>query len=272
METELILFSECNDEQLIEHSKRVLMGEFTIYALIGHDRSFAVPRNTTYEEEYVASEFRPFVIACWVHYDHRYDGCLYGGTAYDRRGMFEWLDGQHLRLPPGTYELPQKFTSQCALDFVNGNKIYIDADLVYSILKDGQELRIESFEPCYERLDYLIEEGKIDDVVPIVDWDNWIERQPQAFPLAFGSKPGSEKIKVTKSDPVKVLMMRYLDQTNGRGEFRECIEFLLKDPEMDEGDNGKILWTSYSGKPQNAKRKTLQNRLIDYRKEWKQNN
>ncbi len=73
----------------------------------------------------------------------------------------------------------------------------------------------------------------------------------------------------TRTDPIKTLMMRHLDQTNGKGDFLGCIEFLLKDPDVDESDKGKILWTSYSGELQSATRKTMQNRFSECKKTWK---
>jgi hypothetical protein len=72
----------------------------------------------------------------------------------------------------------------------------------------------------------------------------------------------------TRSDPIRTLMMRYLDRTKGEGDLRGCIEFLLSDPEVQEGSEGEILWTSYSGKPQTAKRKTMQNRFYECKREW----
>ena len=73
----------------------------------------------------------------------------------------------------------------------------------------------------------------------------------------------------TRIDPIRTLMMNYLDQTNGKGDFNGCIEYLLEDAEVDQGAEGKILWTSYDGKPKTTKRKSMQNRFNNYKKEWK---
>ncbi len=89
------------------------------------------------------------------------------------------------------------------------------------------------------------------------------------FPVQKASKRATVH---TKYDLIKTLMMRYLDQTNGKGDFNGCIEFLLEDTEVDQGAEGKILWTSYNGKLQKAKRKTMLNRLSNYKKEWRQLN
>jgi hypothetical protein len=72
----------------------------------------------------------------------------------------------------------------------------------------------------------------------------------------------------TKTDPIKVLMMRFLNSTNGEGSFTECWEYLLSEPEIDEDVQGRILWTSYNEKPQRAKKKSMQERFRMYKKEW----
>ncbi len=81
----------------------------------------------------------------------------------------------------------------------------------------------------------------------------------------------TEEPEPTKTDPIKALMFRYFPQANGLYDFDRCMEFVLKDAEVDE-KNGRILYTSFNGKHQNPLRKSIEGRYNKYLKEWKSQN
>jgi hypothetical protein len=92
---------------------------------------------------------------------------------------------------------------------------------------------------------------------------------PLTIKNVFLSLPETRTRKTTtRTYPIKVLMMRYLDSTQGSGDLLGCIEYLLADPEIDEGINGKIIYSTYGGKRKSVTRKTLQNHFAKYRNEW----
>ena len=91
-------------------------------------------------------------------------------------------------------------------------------------------------------------------------------------PVSVTDESNKEAKTTTKTDPIKILIFRYFAKANGLYNFDRCMDFVLEDPEVDEGENGRILYTSFSGKLQNPLRKTIQSRYNNYLKEWKSQN
>ncbi len=82
------------------------------------------------------------------------------------------------------------------------------------------------------------------------------------------SLPHRGKIETTKTNLIKSLMLRYLDNTDGQGDFPACIEFLLKNGVEKDDEESHFIWRSTSGELQKNTKKTMQNLFSERKKEW----
>ncbi len=103
----------------------------------------------------------------------------------------------------------------------------------------------------------LVEQVSNPDLADLLKASGEDEHEPELIPN-----------KNTRNTPLKLLMMRYFDETNGRDDFRECFEFMLKDPEVDEDGDGRIWYMSFSKKPQTPLISSVRKSFNKYRKEW----
>lgn len=71
-------------------------------------------------------------------------------------------------------------------------------------------------------------------------------------------------------DLIRTEMLRYFAATEESSwNFRSCIEFLLRHPDISTGENGALCWCDYNDSSRETKRKTLQNRFISERNDYK---
>lgn len=92
---------------------------------------------------------------------------------------------------------------------------------------------------------------------------------PATIPETPVDRNKDSRRETTKTDPIRRLMVSYLDKTKGKGDFNGCWRYLLEDSEVDE-KRGRLLYTSYSGEHQKPLRKSVQNRFRDCKKQWQQ--
>jgi hypothetical protein len=306
----VILFSECGINQRREFAKDVMVGKKEICVLIDrdcfgisvHDSGYSASRDGgIYSSDTVMPFFKKFEVQKFLNYKWTEDEALklvaLGGRrsafAYydddasdeligigpaggdqkplmDRNLLQQWIHENGRQIKPGIYSL--HYSREIAAEIVASNE-----DCAY--LPDLTDGVVSYWSPING---ILVKEGddlwEIYEVLPVIPMEHddlelttYAEvARPCRTSLAFLEVVNVSKKLRTRTDPIKSLMMRYLDQKDGKGDFRGCIESLLADPEIDEAENGKILYTSYNGKPQSVTRKTLQNRFSDYRKKWEQ--
>lgn len=147
----------------------------------------------------------------------------------------------------------------------------------YFVHMGNVETKIEEWEKmeCDTARDLEIKEKRIEEFNSVLrKAKRDIERETGgiiSFPddMAPGIQSELNPEKQTRTDLIKTLIMRYLEKTEGKGDFPGCTIFLLEDPEVQEGSEGTIIWTDYHGKARTTKRKSIQNRFNKYKKEWK---
>lgn len=84
------------------------------------------------------------------------------------------------------------------------------------------------------------------------------------------SQPNSKPKKQTRNTYLKILTMRYFEQTDGGNDFHGCRECWLKDVKVEEGGEGQIIYPGIKN-PDKSRHVTIgsaQKNFIKWRKEW----
>lgn len=223
---------ECDIDDFAKIAARLLLGEIRLKALIAaSDRAYYFLPVTEFKQDSEVIEL--------------FEKGIYAKTPSDSDKMNEY------RAESGTYEI---------LDI---ESVARNLDEIFAQRLSDEEVRIEvrlSLSPKGIR-GQLVELAAGHGRTVIIH-----------FPSIYCNRILIEEVKAeaTKTNLIKSLMLRYLDDTNGQGDFHGCIQFLLGNGVEKDDDESHFIWRSIGGEYQKNKKKTMQNLFSERKKEWKQ--
>jgi hypothetical protein len=269
MSEKYVLASDCSERELKDKCMKVIQNELGMYALVNRHESrwriVGVPRE---EYEDIWWEIGSFEFVTILGFE---DGKYFSNEIlYDHDKVFSWIKEKKLEITPGLYELNLNSVYEITEEYLEYG--YADnADHVPTIIRNSSILLLDYWDEIWwKRMQrYNIEvDVKLADLLSV----------PPLLPIVFGppglvsmrSKNEDGKAEATKTNLIKFLMLSYLDDTNGKGDFLGCIQFLLKNGVEKDDEERHFIWRSTSGELQKNAKKTMQNLFSKRKKEWQQ--
>lgn len=287
----LVKFSECGTSERIELAGKVLTGQASIcilttrdcFGLSNHDPGYEVvdPHERFMENKQQNPMLDRFDTGRFLDFDgdekeyytteyNWYPDAIRGPTLLDHRKLSDWIFENKRTVKPGLYELVA--SKEFAAEIVTGGSP--DHNENPSFLDRW---------PRFKRAGVFVYVGEeVWELFTLIEMhgkDSAFEEKgnvyceaypPSSLQLAFkleAVKPRADN-QPTKTNLIKSLMLRYLDSTDGQGDFPGCIDFLLQNGVEQDADGSHFVWQSIGAGYQKNSKKTMQNLFSSRKKEW----